>query len=194
MVGLYKAVLADEAEWIGRSEPAKARARFADEGFHHTYDSEGLQTRLLDTMKHLDFRAHVAYSSDSSIGVIDRLVAMYYALVRGIVLRYRDHRVVFVFEELTQLNSTYSGIVEQVIVDCRQVDGVNVSAEVRLGHKGDPVLALADYVMAVADEALSPSAPRYKRVRFDALEGQFAHLLDYDHLIHRKGPRALRLL
>lgn len=192
VVAAHADALADAVLW---PDPQR-RATFQQRGFHYVEDSPGVRERFMTNLRTLGFRAHVAYSrGGSGVSGVDLRINMYYTLMRNIVLRYRAHRVLFVFEEESSMNALYGRIVSTVREDAEQVAGAPLLVDGAIGSKHDPGLAVADYVLAAVSAALAdkPNPFEWSRVNL-GLPAHIAHLIDYDHGVHRRSRSGLSLL
>lgn len=192
IVEIYAETLADNVLW---SDPAKREA-FRAQGFHHVEDSPGVRERFMNRLRSLNFRAHVAYSlGRSGVEGVDLRINMYYTLMRNIALRYRIHPILFVFEEESSMNSLYGRILAVVREDAQRVSGIPIDMSGAIGTKLHPGLSATDYVLAAVSAVLAdkPNPFEWSRVNL-GLPGHIAHLIDYDHGVHRRARNGLALL
>lgn len=192
VVEIHADTLADAVLW----KDAEKRELFRHQGFHHVDDSPGVRERFMNRLRTLNFRAHVAYSKGTSgVAGVDLRINMYYTLMRNIALRYRMHDILFVFEEESSMNSLYGRVVATAKEDADKVAGFPIAMTGAIGTKNDPGLAVTDYVLAAASAALSskPNPFEWSRVNL-GLSAHIAHLIDYDHGVHRRARNGLPLL
>lgn len=192
VVAIHADALADGVLW---PDPDR-RETFRRRGFHYVEDSPGVRERFMSNLRTLGFRAHVAYSrGGSGVSGVDLRLNMYYTIMRNIVLRYRTHNVLFVFEEESSMDSLYGRLVATVKEDAEQVAGSALSVDGAIGSKQDPGLAITDYVLAAVSAVLAdkPNPFEWSRVNL-GLPAHIAHLIDYDHGVHRRSRSGLPLL
>jgi hypothetical protein len=185
-------VYADTALWAQQG----AQDTFLRRGFHFTEDSVAVRERFVSAIRVMDYRAHVAFSRHGSgVEGIALLVNMYYTLTRNLMLRYRTEQVLFVFEEESRMNSIYSKIVGAARDDIASAHGVRVDVTAQIGNKAAPAMGVVDYILAIAGNALSESSLEYQRTRFNhGLPAHLAHLVDFDHGVHRSARKGIELL
>lgn len=64
-----------------------------------------------------------------------------------------------------------------------------------IGTKSDPGLAVTDYVLAAVSATLGDKANPFEWSRVNlGLPAHIAHLIDYDHGVHRRARNGLSLL
>ncbi|WEG08918.1 hypothetical protein PU630_17015 [Microbacterium horticulturae] len=192
VVRCHADVLADPVLWPDEAK----RSAFRAKGFHFVDDSAGVRERFMNKMRTLGFRAHVAYSKgDSGVSGADLRINMYYTLLRNLALRYRTEQLLCVFEEESSMNSLYGRIVATVKADAEQAAGCPVEISGAIGSKRDPGLAVTDYVLAAASAVLAdkPNPFEWSRVNL-GLPAHIAHLVEYDHGVHRRARSGLPLL
>lgn len=174
--------LGDSALW---SRPS-ARSAFETTGFHYTEDNESVRQVLLNTLETVEFRAYCAYSkNERGTDNVDRLINMYAVLLRGLALRYREHRLVFVFEENNSMDRLYSKIWAQVAAELE----VELDVTVLRGKKDAPCLAVTDYVLGVTRQHMAEDAREFEQRRFASLGSKYAYLIDFDDDRHYGGSR-----
>jgi hypothetical protein len=180
----YDRALGDASLW---PDPTR-RQRFAETGFHFAEDSESVRQVLLATLGSLQYRAYIAYASNtSSAQSTNRLTSMYGTLLRSVLARYRNFATTVVFEQNSAMDGQYARI--WAVLQRGRPGAQNATAF--RGTKGAPCLCAIDYVLGVVRVHLSRSARPFETNRFAALGRNLAYLIDFDddrHLGGRKHP------
>lgn len=182
-------VAADSSMW----PVAEKRPKFVAAGFHHNEDDETVRDRFLETMRTLDFRAHVLYSHRAIKGLddTDLLLTMYFTLVRNLLRRYAGEDVDLIFETKSELDPYYGRIVLHAVESLARIDAPRPSsASARIGMKPMGGLSVIDYTLAVTEAHIrsltgSNEAP-FRQARFTRVGTHMAHLMDFDTAAHRR--------
>lgn len=129
-----------------------AAKKFRSTGFHHVEDNVLAQNTFLNLLPRLDF--HWWCSSDLQPPA-DPYVALpnqFEWIVHKILQKLKDKRVHFVFEQNERLNRQFSSIVESAVKKAKY-DPQLVTFSI--GTKKNRALAIADYCIAIATQAIS---------------------------------------
>lgn len=179
---------ADSSLWPDASK----RPLFAEEGFHHTKDDETIRDRFIETMRTLDFRAHVCYSRRGIKGLADNdlLVVMHYAVVRNLLRRYAGQEVNLVFETKSDMDSLYGRLVKHALDSLDTAYAPRASVWARIGDKPLGGLSVADYVLALTEQHLQQQSGErveaFRVARFARIASHMAHLIDFDVAAHKR--------
>ncbi len=191
LVKVHSDVLADDMHWNNYVK----RGEFETQGFHHCEDSESVRGAFVGAMRKMDFRAHVVFSRrESGVEDVDLLLNMYYVLIRNILIRYQTVEVLFVFENESRLDNLYSRIVEIAREDLKHVGVANVC----IGKKTAPVLAVVDYTLALVGIGLSGEKKEIQQFKLDRVKYgmavHLAHLFDFDKQAHKSARKGIELV
>jgi len=181
-------LLADRSLW---TDPSKRQA-FSVYGFHHQTDDDTVRERFVETMRTLDFRAHVCFSRRTvkGLGDDDLLLVMHYTLVRNLLRRYAGQTVEFVFETKSELDSLYGRLVEHAMESLDKTHTQRASLVLaRIGDKPLGGLSVVDYALSITEahlrrqdgDALKP----FQVARFTRIASHLAHLIDFDTAAHK---------
>lgn len=187
-------VAADSSLWPDASK----RQEFVRDGFHHSVDDDTVRDRFIETMRDLNFRAHVCYSHRKVKGLNDDdlLLAMHYSVIRNLLRRYAGQELELVFETNASLDKHYGRLTMHAISSLSEAGSPRAKAFARIGDKPLGGLSVVDYVLALSEVHLQQQAggavPPFRAARFARIASHMAHLIDFDAAAHRR--RLARLL
>lgn len=127
-------------------------SRFETDGFHHTYDPIMARLRFVEAISKMTFSWYSSALIDVRPKRLYRSIEKQYVqIIRTIAQKFRDNHISFVFEQNTALNNKYASLVEEAI---SSVSGIAPTYEVSIAGKEERLLALPDYCIAIAADAI----------------------------------------
>ncbi|MHA7275733.1 hypothetical protein ACX80O_04280 [Arthrobacter sp. Hz1] len=133
-----------------RLEPSAQK--FEKTGFHHVEDNFIAKQAFLNLLPKLDFDWWCSSNLEPSEDSYATLSDQFGWLVMGILRKLKDKQVHFVFEQNDRLKGQFSEIV-QTAIERTNYDPALVSHSI--GTKQDRSLAIADYCIAIATQAIA---------------------------------------
>lgn len=120
-------------------------------GFHHVEDNVFAAESFRQLIPEIDFEWWCSSNLEPAQDPYDQLPSQFSWLVTGIMQKYKNRKIEFVFEQNSRLNNIFSEIVADGVL---KANGLPQLASFRIGTKSDRVLSIADYCIAYASQAI----------------------------------------
>lgn len=183
-----KEIAADNSLWTSNTK----RAEFQCSGFHHNEDDDTVRDRFIETMRTLDFRAHICFSRRAFPELADTelLIVMFYSIVRNLLRRYAGQHLDLIFETNSEMNQFYGPISEHAIRTLLSSGMRSATATACIGTKPSSGLSVVDYMLALTSLKLDGEEGMeikpFQTGRFRRVGSHMAHLVDFDQAAHRR--------
>lgn len=120
-------------------------------GSHHVEDNVFAAESFRQLIPEIDFEWWCSSNLEPGQDPYDQLPSQFSWLVTGIMQKYKNRKIEFVFEQNSRLNNIFSTIVADGVL---KANGLPQLASFRIGAKSDRVLSIADYCIAYASQAI----------------------------------------